>query len=339
MSGPAAWTEPCAEPVAPGVFRIALPLPGDGLRAVNVYAVCDRDGLVLIDGGWAVEEAFSALEKALGAIGHDPADIKRFLVTHIHRDHLTLALDVRRRFGAQVALGLGEKPSLGKLIAGDHSGPLAHLRAWGAEELADRIPPSQLQGPKTESYEPPDQWLDGPADILLADRTLRALPTPGHTRGHVVYADFGSGLLFAGDHVLPHITPSIGYEPVRSPLPLADYLRSLHLVRSLPDMRLLPAHGPVAASVHQRTDELIEHHERRLDTTAQAVDGQGRSAYQTARTLPWTRHDRSFDSLDPLNQVLAVGETAAHLDVLVRRGLLHAVTSGGIVHYRQEHIS
>ncbi|MFE7156999.1 MBL fold metallo-hydrolase [Streptomyces sp. NPDC057636] len=209
----------------------------------------------------------------------------------------------------------------------------------GAEELAARIPPSQLRGPKTESYEPPDQWIDGPADILLADRTLHTLPTPGHTRGHVVYVDFGAGLLFAGDHVLPHITPSIGYEPVRSPLPLADYLRSLHLVRSLPDLRLLPAHGPVTASVHQRTDELIEHHERRLDATARTVDRQGRSAYQAARALPWTRHDRSFDRLDPLNQVLAVGETAAHLDVLVRRGLLQAVTSDRIVHYRQERIS
>ncbi|MGH3629143.1 MAG: MBL fold metallo-hydrolase, partial [Sciscionella sp.] len=33
-----AWEEPGAFPVAPGVHRIPLPLPNDGLRAVNVYA-------------------------------------------------------------------------------------------------------------------------------------------------------------------------------------------------------------------------------------------------------------------------------------------------------------
>jgi hypothetical protein len=32
------WTEPGLFTVAPGVHRIPLPLPNDGLRAVNVYA-------------------------------------------------------------------------------------------------------------------------------------------------------------------------------------------------------------------------------------------------------------------------------------------------------------
>ncbi len=33
------WTEPGAYPVADGVHRIPLPLPMDGLRAVNVYVL------------------------------------------------------------------------------------------------------------------------------------------------------------------------------------------------------------------------------------------------------------------------------------------------------------
>ena len=74
--------------------------------------------------------------------------------------------------------------------------------------------------------------------------------TPGHTRGHVVFVDAAAELLFAGDHVLPHITPSIGFEAVPGPLPLGDYMDSLRLVRELPDRRLLPAHGPVSPSVH-----------------------------------------------------------------------------------------
>ena len=89
----------------------------------------------------------------------------------------------------------------------------------------------------------------------MGDRTLRVVATPGHTQGHVVFRDEAAGLLFAGDHVLPHITPSIGFEAVPVELALGHYLRSLRLVREMPDMRLLPAHGPVRPSVHDRVDE------------------------------------------------------------------------------------
>jgi len=33
--------------VAAGVYRMPLPLPNDGLRAVNVYVLVEPDGLVL----------------------------------------------------------------------------------------------------------------------------------------------------------------------------------------------------------------------------------------------------------------------------------------------------
>ncbi|TAL13189.1 MAG: MBL fold metallo-hydrolase, partial [Frankiales bacterium] len=63
------WTEPGAFPVAPGVHRIPLPLPNDGLRAVNVYTVETDDGLVLVDGGWAIPEAREVLGAGLAEIG------------------------------------------------------------------------------------------------------------------------------------------------------------------------------------------------------------------------------------------------------------------------------
>ena len=66
---------------------------------------------------------------------------------------------------------------------------------------------------------------------------------PGHTAGHFVFADLDAGLLFAGDHVLPTITPSVGFELVYADDPLRDFLGSLERVRRLPDLRLLPAHG------------------------------------------------------------------------------------------------
>lgn len=99
MSDAPHWTEPGAYPVAEGIHRIPLPLPMDGLRAVNVYAIESEDGLTLVDGGWAIDESRRHLEEALGSIGHRTSDITRFLVTHMHRDHYTQALTIRREFG------------------------------------------------------------------------------------------------------------------------------------------------------------------------------------------------------------------------------------------------
>ena len=107
--------------------------------------------------------------------------------------------------------------------------------------------------------------------------------TPGHTQGHFVFADRAAGLLFAGDHVLPTITPSIGFEPVPVEQPLRDFLGSLTKVRALPDLRLLPAHGPVAPSSHARVDELLDHHETRLAQCLDALAGGPGTAYDVAR--------------------------------------------------------
>jgi glyoxylase-like metal-dependent hydrolase (beta-lactamase superfamily II) len=328
------WTESGVFEVAPGVHRIPLPLPNDGLHTVNVYAIEDGDGLVLIDAGWALDAGVTALETALDSLGHGFEDVRRFLVTHAHRDHYTLAVALRRRFGTKVALGAGEQPSLARIISRGRDDQVRNLGTWGAPQLAEqwRAVVASIGEKALRDYEEPDEWLDG-SDLLLEKRVLRVLPTPGHTRGHVVFVDVDSSLLFAGDHVLPHITPSIGFEPVRPALPLGDYLDSLRLVRDFPDLRLLPAHGPVTESSHARVDELLAHHEDRLGTTLEAVRSGTGTAFETARKLGWTRRERKFAELDLFNQVLATGETAAHLDVLVHRGLLTADERDGVTVY------
>ncbi|MFL6125464.1 MBL fold metallo-hydrolase [Actinophytocola sp.] len=331
-----AWLTPGVFEVAPGVHRIPLPLPMDGLRAVNVYAIETGGGLVMIDSGWALEVAERQLEQALGGIGYEFGDIQRFLVTHIHRDHYTLAISLRRVYGSKIALGIGEQPSLRRTLDGRLDGQVSQMLRWGAAPLmakwAEAFGERDDRG--RDQYEEPDEWLEGTTTIEFGDHTLRAVPTPGHTQGHVVFVDERAGVLFAGDHVLPHITPSIGFQPEPAEQPLADYLESLRLVRSYPDMRLLPAHGPVTASTHARVDELLAHHEERLAETLTAVrDGAG-TAYEAARRLGWTRRHRRFDDLDLFNQTLATGETAAHLDVLVLRGRLTSSTTDRVVEYR-----
>ncbi|MDT7572877.1 MAG: hypothetical protein QOE05_3051 [Actinomycetota bacterium] len=332
-----AWTEPGAFEVAPDVFRIPLPLPNDGLRAVNVYAVRAADGFVLVDAGWDIPESRALLAESLGSLGASLGDIRRFLVTHVHRDHYTQAVVVRREFGSTVGLGIGEKPTLDLLQSPQRSplmGQVRHLHVLGASDLADTIAGFVRNArPDLDQWESPDEWLE-PGEIALpGGRLLEAVATPGHTAGHLVFHDLAGGLLFAGDHVLPTITPSIGFEPVLSPEPLGAFLRSLALVRSRPDALLLPAHGPVAPSAHARVDELIDHHGRRLDEVAAACATGASTAFEVAGVLRWTRREHKLEDLDPFNAMLAVFETGAHLDLLVTQGRLTVADDGVVRRY------
>jgi glyoxylase-like metal-dependent hydrolase (beta-lactamase superfamily II) len=325
------------------VYRIPLPLPNDALRAVNVYAVRGGDGLVLIDSGWALAEARSQLADALASIGCTLGDVSRFLITHVHRDHYTQAVLLRREFGSRISLGAGERPSLELYISGraTRMAPqIGQLRGCGADAIAELMLKSVADGPaRRPIWELPDDWIAGRAGeagrtrIALPERELEVIPTPGHTQGHVCFRDAAAGLLFAGDHVLPHITPSIGFEPAIPRLPLGDYLQSLRLVREMPDAVLLPAHGPAGGSVHARVDELLAHHAARLDAAADAVRSGAVTAGETARLLTWTRRDRALDELNPFNQMLAVLETAAHLDVLVMQSRLRSTVDGDVTKY------
>lgn len=339
----APWSEPGAWPAAPGVHRIPLPLPNDALRAVNVYVLESEEGLVLVDGGWAVEAARRQLEAGLTALGAGIRDVTRFLVTHVHRDHYTLATVLAREVGAAVALGAGERPNLDAIrgVAGGEvpagGGTVAVLGRCGAPALA------REWGRRSEhlrldlaEWGHPDTWLDDGQTVGVGSRELDVVPTPGHTRGHVVFADRGAGLLFAGDHVLPTITPSIGFEPAPVANPLGDFLTSLARVRHLPDLRLLPAHGPVTDSSHARVDELLAHHEQRLVACAEAVPGPGApgsTAYDVAAVLPWTRHERALAELDTFDAGLATMETRAHLELLAARGDLVRDDADGVAVY------
>lgn len=322
-TGSGSWTEPGAYSVAPGVTRIPLPLPMDGLRAVNVYVTETPTGLVLIDGGWAIPESRSQFESSMKEAGYAISDIRQFLVTHMHRDHYTQAYVLGQEVGADVSLGMGDRATLEFMhdttVKVDPN--LTRLIQAGAADMAgkwrDFMP---AERPDMSDYGMPDIWLDGDHTIDLGVRQLAAVSTPGHTQGHFVFADLEGGLLFAGDHVLPTITPSIGFEPVWVEQPLRDFMESLLKVRTLPDLQVLPAHGPTGMSSHERVDALLLHHEDRLAACKAAVIGGAATAWEVAGELPWTRRNRKRDELGPFDVILAAFETLAHLELLALRG-------------------
>jgi glyoxylase-like metal-dependent hydrolase (beta-lactamase superfamily II) len=330
------WTEPGVHLVAPGVWRIPLPLPSDGLRAVNVYAIADADGFTLVDGGWALDIAREALASAIAGIGGGLGDIRRFLVTHAHRDHYTQAVAIRREFGARVLIGAGERGTIDRLVQPIPVGfgsQLTGLARHGAETVIEALQALGIPSEVDQGYEIPDAYVTSGEQFPVGDRVLEAIATPGHTAGHLVYVDRAAGLMFAGDHVLPHITPSVAFEPNPSKLALRDYLASLRLVREMPDMLLLPAHGAAGDGVHARVDELLAHHANRLAEMLRVLNSGGHTGYEVASEIEWTSRKRKFADLDPFNQMLAVFETVLHLELLVAQGLATVFETDGVQSY------
>lgn len=330
-----AWANPEVETVAPGVHRIPLPLPMDGLTAVNVYALETSEGLLLIDGGWNVPEGRSRLEQSLAEIGFKPQDIVEVLVTHVHRDHYTLASNLQHEFGTRVWLGEGERDSLEMLQQDAHNSTLAStlLNQSGADHLVEAF--SSWLGQQQDyehAWHSPSDWLAKETLLERGDVTLRAVPTPGHTKGHYVFIDEDRRLIFSGDHILPTITPSVGFESARNEHPLADFLDSLQRVAEFGDLSLMPSHGPVGMSSKDRALALIDHHEERLQQILEQVDD-GETAYKVASDLTWTKRAIALSELDPFSRALAVMEVDHHLELLQTRGIVSSREIGGVRFY------
>ncbi|MGX1856804.1 MBL fold metallo-hydrolase [Dietzia sp. NPDC055340] len=318
------WAEVGCYRVADSVHRIPLPMPHDGLRAINVYVVEGSDGVSLIDAGWNVPGNLDILTEGLRSIDVGLGEVTDVHVTHIHRDHYTMGPELRRQVGTRVHLGRLEQSGLTALRALANTVPadsLEQLRRAGAPGVAEAaLAQSRTEEWFERDWELPDEWTE-PGPVSVAGRAMRATVTAGHTKGHLVFDDPGLGVTFTGDHVLPRISPSIGFELGGWDNPLEDYLTSLEDMLARPDSLMLPAHGATGGSVHLRVRELLDHHDARLDATRRVLlAAPGVTGLEVAASLPWTRRERMFAELDDFNKMIATCETMAHLDVLVARG-------------------
>ena len=116
MSDRDAWTEPGVFEVAPGVHRIVCPLPRDGLKAVNVYALTGGGELALIDTGWRSDAILEALTDGLATLGATLSDLTAIVATHSHYDHYGLSAHLRELSGAPVHLGERERENLASAL-------------------------------------------------------------------------------------------------------------------------------------------------------------------------------------------------------------------------------
>ncbi|MGW0036967.1 MBL fold metallo-hydrolase [Gordonia sp. NPDC003376] len=307
------------------VIRIPLPIPLRDLREVNCYAIVDDSGITLIDPGWHDAASEAVLGAALADLGAAPTDVTALFVTHAHWDHYTRALDWQQRHGIPVHLGIEERHTIDgfDLTGGPYPQQARLLRRAGAPDLADAVDALDLEDfERDQPFGPPSQWVTDGETFGLGAQTLHAHWTPGHTRGHTVFELPEAGLLFTGDHLLPRITPSLGFEHTPEDSPLTSYLGSLTRFADRTGMRMLPAHGEASHRADVRARELLDHHERRLGEIRQLVADGHHDAATIAAAMTWTRHERRLAELGTVHAMTAILEVRAHLEHLVRLGFL-----------------
>lgn len=322
--------------ITPRVALIRLPLPLEGLPSVNCYVLTGENETVIVDPGWSSPETDRELRSGLETLGIDVRDVSQILTTHHHWDHYTQAITWQREHGIPVHLGKGEDTSIHawRTLDGAFPRQVGLLEQAGAPELAGAIAAIPVEPhERAMDFDLPAGWIDDGEEFDLGGLVVRALATPGHTRGHVCFELVGEDMLLTGDHVLPRITPSVAYEREPDPRSLASYLGSLRLVTGLPDSRMLPAHGDHGGSSAGRAGELLDHHDLRLTTIRDLVTDGHCTAGEIAAAMTWTRHHRRLHDLEVVHQMTAVLEVAAHLTVLTRDGIVRASTEDGVTQY------
>jgi glyoxylase-like metal-dependent hydrolase (beta-lactamase superfamily II) len=327
-----AWRErvmPPVEQLAGDLWSIPVPIPNNPLRYVNSYAFGSGGGLVLLDTGWPADTAWDALVAGLAAIGASLPDIRGVLVSHMHLDHAGLAGRVRDASGAWIAMHPADRTVIANPNLRDPvrfaARETAYLRALGAsaeEATATAGTPASFGITRLAL---PDRSLNDGDVADVPGWRLRAVHTPGHTPGHLCFVDELSQRFFAGDHVLPRITPNISLQSAERGQPLADYLTSLAKVRDLPVDEVMPAHEWRFRGLAERVDDIAAHHERRLAELMTAIATHpDATSWDLAGLLTWSR---SWDQYSGRMRISAVTETAAHVIELVRRGLVTASDS------------
>jgi len=166
--------------VMPGVAVVFFP------RAVVNAFVVNADVLTLVDTG--TPGGAAAIVDAVRALGREPSDVGRIILTHSHADHAGNAAELARITGAPVLVAPLEVP-----FARD-----------GAEQPrpSSATPMGRVLVPYVKVALP---WALPPMPVVAglgdgeAVGPFRVIATPGHTAGHVSVLWEERGLLFAGD--------------------------------------------------------------------------------------------------------------------------------------------
>jgi len=208
--------------------------------------------------------------------------------------------------------------------------PFGRPTPWGGR--TEELPPERRAELAANIHEAmrwfrvprPSQRVADGNHLMLAGREWVGLFTPGHTNDHLCLFDPEEGVLLAGDHVLPTITPHIS--GMIEGDPLARYVESLDRIASFTGVRtVLPAHGHPFADLAGRVNEIKDHHEGRLARLTEICDAAGWATVQ----------DLSHQLFSPKAWgSMAESETYAHLEHLRLRGQAERREEAGLLQFR-----
>lgn len=309
------------------VHRIVMTTPY-GVGPVNAYLI-DAEPLTLIDAGFQTDQAKMEFQTQLAETGREVSDIRRVLITHGHPDHYGLVPWLQE-------LGIDVHFPAKELERMTGKGMRMH---FGSLLLQTGMPLDLLMKMDEHRKKDPRPWLDTQsllpvhdADVFEFERfKLEAHHVPGHSGGHFVYLEPSSRTLFAGDQLLPHVSPNPLLEPsledhTERRRSLVDYLATLERFRVMDPSIAYPGHGDPITDVIGLVDETIAGHLDRKAKVAALLTDRGQSPYELARQL--------FPGVKGYDIYLSVSEVVAHLDLVTDEGGAVTEEQDGITYYR-----
>ncbi len=292
-----------------GVIQVRAPLPFP-LRWINGYLIPDNKGWLLIDPGLHTAEAEQHWQAVFAELSIRPQDVHSIVLTHHHPDHYGLAGWMQQMTSAPVLMaekgyaqtqrmwGAGHRENAGAMLDfySGHGLP-ASLEADMSGHLLGFV---ELVSPQPEvRYIQPGESLE------LGGETYQILEASGHAYGHLLFYRAASGVIFCGDHVMPHISPNVSYLPGVDENPLDSFLKSLEQLQSLSVRVAYPGHRDPFINWSERIGQLLHHHQQRLQWFEERLL-EPMSAYESCRAL--------FGDRLSIHQLrFALSETLAHL--------------------------
>lgn len=307
--------------VAPGIFRIDIPVPFHGLRQVNLWLLRDGDGFTMIDCGFADAATRERLEAAWKAV-LDDRPVTRLLITHFHPDHAGNCRFICERWELRPQLTqlewMAANAALKSLYSDDpHLAPRFYRQNGATDDLiglyhADTILYDTGVG-LTDDYE----RLNAGDRLVIGGREWTAITGQGHSPDMAMLYCADDDILIAGDQMLPGITPNISvwpWEPLANPL--REFFMSLERLDAevTSNTLVLPSHRDPFRDAKSRIASLREHHEERLALLSSLMKERGEI---TATDLLQPLFNRRIDG-HQLN--FAMGEAIAHLNYMMFEG-------------------
>jgi glyoxylase-like metal-dependent hydrolase (beta-lactamase superfamily II) len=317
--------------VAPGIYWLRMPLPFQ-LNHINLWLIEERDGWTIVDTGINTD-ATRALWEKIFAHQLRGKPVIRVVATHLHPDHVGLAGWLCERWNAPLLMTLGEYMSAvaarNDFIENEDM-RAAHLRRNGVP--ADSIPLFHRHkggyAKGVAPLPPTFQRLIHAHPITLGGHRWDVVVGRGHAPEHASLWCPELNVLIAGDQVLPKISTNVGVWPNE---PFADaltwFLDGFSRFRRLPaDALVLPSHGFPFVGMHTRLDQLVAHHDARLNEITAAIARTGPRGSTGWDMVPvlFPRH------LDNNQVVFAFGETLAHLHCLEARARVKRIVVDGV---------